>query len=282
LPFDEILLYDDCSSDGTAALASSLGARVIQGRSNIGCSAAKNELARSTQCEWVHFIDADDLLLPHYTERAHQWISSSAPPDVVAYTFEYRDFVTNELIASGQFDREKLVKDPIEYTIRHQINNVCMCRRERFLEAGGFNEDLSVRFNEDAATHMRLAQFGLSYDVEPDLCLIQCRRRGSMSTSNKTGCIQAQFEVMRRASKVVGKKHAPAISWRLWNIAGCAAAQADWATADSAALLAVRLCGIPTEGGRVFRRLCRISPTWALRIRERLIRALKPRLRREQ
>ena len=48
-PFDEILVYDDCSSDETAAVAERFGARVIRGGTNVGCSTAKNRMAAATQ-----------------------------------------------------------------------------------------------------------------------------------------------------------------------------------------------------------------------------------------
>ena len=91
VPFDEVWLYDDCSTDGTAELAESHGARVVRGTHNVGCSAGKNALAERTTCEWVHFLDADDIPLPHFVERAHQWMNKPDAPDVVLFHYEYRD-----------------------------------------------------------------------------------------------------------------------------------------------------------------------------------------------
>jgi len=67
IPFTEILVYDDCSTDSTAAIARSYGANVISGSVNKGCSFGKNALAEKTTCEWIHFHDADDELLPNFT-----------------------------------------------------------------------------------------------------------------------------------------------------------------------------------------------------------------------
>ncbi len=41
-PFDETWVYDDASCDDTAAVAERLGALVIRGQTNVGCSAGKN------------------------------------------------------------------------------------------------------------------------------------------------------------------------------------------------------------------------------------------------
>ena len=283
VPFDEVWLYDDCSTDGTAELAESHGARVARGTHNVGCSAGKNALAERTTCEWVHFLDADDIPLPHFVERAHQWMNKPDAPDVVLFHYEYRDLVTNELLVDRAFDGAAARKDAIEYTIREQINNVCLYRRSRFMEAGGFDLDPAVRYNEDVAMHTRLAQSGLRFDAEPETSLIQYRRPGSMSVANRLKCVQAQFEVMRKSAERVGATHGRAIAERLWRIAGCAAADLDWSTADAAAELAVKLAGrghVPASGP-LFRTLARLSPRLALRTRERLIRLLKPSLRKD-
>src|SRR3954449_761219 len=69
VPFDEIWVYDDCSTDDTAAVAESYGAKVVRGAVNIGCSVGKNELAKRTSCNWLHFHDADDELKPGFVAR---------------------------------------------------------------------------------------------------------------------------------------------------------------------------------------------------------------------
>src|SRR5687768_12090324 len=59
----ECLVVDDGSTDDTAALAASLGARVIS-RPNGGVSAARNAGLAAARGELVVFLDADDELLP--------------------------------------------------------------------------------------------------------------------------------------------------------------------------------------------------------------------------
>lgn len=59
----EIIVADAGSTDGSALLASELGATVIT-LGDIGQVAARNELARRASSEWVQWLDADDYLLP--------------------------------------------------------------------------------------------------------------------------------------------------------------------------------------------------------------------------
>jgi glycosyltransferase involved in cell wall biosynthesis len=280
VPFDEVLLYDDCSTDETGRVAAEFGATVVRGERNVGCSAGKNALAERTACDWVHFLDADDVHLPHFVERAHKWMSLSDGPDAVVFNYEYRDLLTDELFAVRNFDGSWLRRDPVAFTILQQINNVGIYRRDRFLTAGGFDTDPKVLYNEDVAMHTRLAQAGLRFDTETEISLVQYRRPGSMSAANRLKCVQAQYEVMRKAADRVGTTHGVEIADRLWRIAGCAAAELDWTTADAAVALAVRLAGrrVPS-GGRLFSLLVRLSPSLAIRLRERLIRLFKPTLR---
>src|SRR5690349_18185438 len=74
IPFDEILVYNDCSTDDTENVAQKYGAKVINGDINRGCSHGKNRLAEISTCDWIHFHDADDDLLPQFTTLAHKWM----------------------------------------------------------------------------------------------------------------------------------------------------------------------------------------------------------------
>ena len=102
--FDEIWVYDDCSTDNTAAVAERYGARVVRGEINRGCSHGKNKLAAETRCEWIHFHDADDELMPNFVERAHVWIADGRF-DVVLFAYEERDDrYMRKLMGYGRFD----------------------------------------------------------------------------------------------------------------------------------------------------------------------------------
>jgi len=73
-PPSEIIVIDDGSSDDTASVAESLGARVFR-QANAGPSAARNRGIRDAAFPWVAFCDADDLWFPKKLElarRAHE------------------------------------------------------------------------------------------------------------------------------------------------------------------------------------------------------------------
>jgi hypothetical protein len=67
----EVIVVDDHSTDDTAGVAASLGARVIRHTENRGAAEARNTALTATDCEWIAFLDSDDEWLPHHL--AHLW-----------------------------------------------------------------------------------------------------------------------------------------------------------------------------------------------------------------
>jgi glycosyltransferase involved in cell wall biosynthesis len=281
IPFDEIWVYDDCSTDGTAAVADQLGARVVYGNVNRGCTFAKSVLVGHTTCDWIHFHDADDLLLPKFVATARSWMPQD-DVDVVAFGCEERWEDTRELISVSSPDDRLLGSDPVGYNIRYKINAISgIYRRNAFVAAGGFDLDPDVLYNEDCACHCKLARAGLRFRGDTTVTVVNLRQPSSMWTANAAKCIRAEYCVMRKVAEGHdAKRHMPAITERLWTIVGSAASQLDWRTADEAASFALGLAGSPAaSSGVIFKALCLLSPYFAIRVREWLIRALRSRLR---
>lgn len=281
-PFDEIWVYDDCSTDETFAVASSFRVNVIRGIRNQGCSYGKNELLRAVSSEWIHFHDADDELLPNFTTLAHEWIINAGCPDVVLFDYEYRDNLTNELIASSDFSPEELENDPLRYAILHQINPFCgLYRRSSLLKIGGYDIDPLILYNEDVAFHIKLASSGLTFSAEKEVSIINYRMQGSMSGSNQLKCLLAHVEVMRRISIKAGEPFSREIKFKLWRAAQMLASMNEWTHADQALEIATQVSPVlPTGNSPFFAALVRIfGDRLGFRIREYGIRLFKPHLR---
>lgn len=281
-PFDEIWVYDDCSTDNTAEVAEAHGAKVLRGTENVGCSAGKQALALHVDTDWIHFHDADDELLPNFTALARKWINKG-DRDVVLFAYEYRDEESGALLHTSVFDDAALREDPKRYAIVQQINPFCgLYRRAPMLAAGGYKLDPRTLYNEDVAFHIRLAFAGLSFAAEPEVSIINWRTIGSMSGANARRCSEAQYYVMASTLRMPGaSKYAVEQSKSLWRISGQLAAHGLFKSAAEAARAARSLGKVPREAGKLwFRSLATISPEMAMASRELLIRALKPSLRR--
>jgi glycosyltransferase involved in cell wall biosynthesis len=78
----ELVVCDDGSADGTAALVRSYAARdervhLVQ-QANAGCGAARNTAVRASRGRYVVRFDADDELLPEYLEEMAAFIDARA------------------------------------------------------------------------------------------------------------------------------------------------------------------------------------------------------------
>src|SRR3977135_3489401 len=67
---DEIIVSDDCSTDLTPEVTARYGGRVgyLRRAQNGGLSANRNTGVRTSQGDWLLFLDQDDELLPHALE----------------------------------------------------------------------------------------------------------------------------------------------------------------------------------------------------------------------
>ena len=69
LPFAEIVVYDDASTDQTSEAAARFAVKVIRGEINRGAGYARNQLISASTSPWIHFHDADDRLSPNFNEK---------------------------------------------------------------------------------------------------------------------------------------------------------------------------------------------------------------------
>lgn len=282
MPFDEILVYNDCSTDNTAQVAQMYGAKVIAGDVNRGCSYGKNALANITFCEWIHFHDADDDILPDFTTLAYKWINSPNCPDIVLFNYEYRDYYTKKLLGVRHFNKEALHKDPISYALLEQINPFCgLYRKQSFISAGGYDTDPQVLYNEDSAFHIKMAIANLKFSVEEKISIINYRVQSSMSAANAVKCLKAQYHVLEKAAISTGSNYSFEISSHLWGITPLLAQAHQWEYVKRAISLCRQLnYSTPPTKVNIFKILTFVNPFIAVWLREKFIRLLKPSLRK--
>lgn len=85
----EVLLLDDCSTDGSSETIDQLRARwpgrlrLLQHDRNRGLSAARNTMLGAAQGEYIWFLDSDDKLLPGAIPALHQIVQAHGPDAVL-------------------------------------------------------------------------------------------------------------------------------------------------------------------------------------------------------
>jgi glycosyltransferase involved in cell wall biosynthesis len=282
ISFDEILVYNDCSTDKTEEVALKYGAKVINGDINRGCSFGKNKLTEISCCDWLHFHDADDDLLPNFTALAHQWMNKPDNADVVLFNYEYRDNETKKLLSTRNFNDDELKLDPIKYAILNQINPFCgLYRKKALLQVGGYDIDPAILYNEDVAFHCKLALNKLTFRAEKEVSIINYYVHNSMSASNQLKCAQAHHHVMKRVAEQVEGLYNFEIAKKLWGNAIICASLNDSTTAMLSSQMAYKLYPkVINDESFVVKYLSKFNPLWGIMFREKLIRIFKPHLRK--
>lgn len=273
IPFDEILVYNDCSTDNTKEIAEKFGATVIEGNVNSGCSTGKNRLAEIAKSDWLHFHDADDELLPNFTNVAHKWMNKPITSDIILMHYQYRDFITQQLMGEPDYTVEEITSDPVRFTITKKVVNFAVIKKVSFLNIGGFNIDASVLYNEDRAFYTRASIAGLSFDYEPELTCINYYYPASMSANNKARCARAALNVWKLVKEKTGEKFNKEIAEQLLANATYAATAKDWKTVNSSVQMAITIFpSVVPLGSRYFQWLYKVVPKKSFFIREILIK----------
>ena len=135
-----MIVVDDHSTDDTAEVAASLGARVIRHRENRGAAAARNTAIAAADSEWLAFLDSDDEWLPHHL--AHLWDVKGEHALVGGAAY----YCTSDGIGdrfSGPVSRTPMQfhsPDRLISTLNFFTTSGSMLRRDVALAVGGFGD----------------------------------------------------------------------------------------------------------------------------------------------
>lgn len=170
---EEIVVIDDGSSDGTAEVAQALGVKVFS-RSNAGVSAARNFGIKMTKCEWIAFLDADDVWEATKLER--QLLATDVYPQAGLVASDFCQFNDQGKIVQPSFlgqsgrygtivkeklgDSLSIVQEPAYGFIKggyFLLPSSVLVRRSLVHRAGFFNERLNHA--EDLEFFLRVLKY---------------------------------------------------------------------------------------------------------------------------
>jgi hypothetical protein len=196
----EIVVCDDGSTDGTADAVARYGDSVTYvWQENGGEAAAKNAGARAASGEFVAILDADDVYLPDRLDALGEL--ASARPDLdILVTDAYLE-LGGELVRRCYGPTWPFVSDDQRLAIvqRNFILGHAAVRRERLLDAGGFDE--ALRFVTDWDLWARLILSGSQAGLVDEPLARYRVSPGSLSSQRvgmQTGKIAVLEKILRR------------------------------------------------------------------------------------
>lgn len=169
----EVVCVDDGSTDASIDILKGFGSRIafVQQRNAGGC-AARNEGVRRSSGPYVAFLDQDDRWYPRKLEQ--QVKALDADPDaVLALCNSDRMDTEGRVLQVGATvtERPGLLTEPLGRLIGEDqlLSSAIMVRREAFVRAGMFDEELHGFEDFDLAA--RLRQEGrFVFIEEPGMC----------------------------------------------------------------------------------------------------------------
>ncbi|WP_121357025.1 glycosyltransferase family 2 protein [Flavisolibacter nicotianae] len=277
VPFDEVLVYDDCSSDDTVAVAKAHGATVVSGKVNKGCSFGKNQLAQHAKSEWLFFLDSDDELLPDFSTNVHKVIGANhLDADMIVLSYIYVDGSTDQVKDAPVLDEQLLRQNSFRFMVTQKFFNSFVVRRNKFLSIGGFDTDPLVLYNEDRACAVKTALNGFRYEFIKYPCMKKNFFPESMSSKQPVKWITASVCLWQKIGNQVQEQYKPDVCDALFTEAIWAGKYNEWALVRNALKIAKELKtdALPSAS-KPFLFLFKTWPLGAYFFREYLFRVLK-------
>lgn len=169
----EVVCVDDGSTDGSVELLKGWGSRItlVQQRNAGGC-AARNEGVRRSRGPYVAFLDQDDRWYPD--KLARQVVALDAAPDAsLALCNSDRMDMEGRVVQVGATvsERPGLQTEPLGRLIGEDqlLSSAIMVRRDTFIRAGMFDEQLHGFEDFDLAARLRREGRFVFID-EPGMC----------------------------------------------------------------------------------------------------------------
>lgn len=184
--FDEVLFYDDGSTDKTLEIINTYGFKYIASKHNNGAAFARNKLAEQAKSTYIHFHDVDDLMEPNYLDEICKILHMNPNLDVVTCNVKWIDFKTRDITFNWIYESQEINAGSLSYILKNPIGGINgTYRKSTFIKIGGF--DRQYKIWEDADLHVRLclnkANF---YHIDSELC-IAVRHPRSLSSNQKYG-----------------------------------------------------------------------------------------------
>jgi glycosyltransferase involved in cell wall biosynthesis len=191
----EIIVVDDGSTDATPEVAGRYCERIIYIRQdNAGPAAARNLGIARARCDWIAFLDADDLWLADKLER--QAGRLVARPELEISITHVRNFWIPELRAEEEASRDHHISRP---AIPGYVAQTMLARRAVFDTVGMF--DPRLRVSEDTDWFARASDRGAVLELLPEVCVLRRLHHDNVSRNAsllRAGVVDAVWSALQR------------------------------------------------------------------------------------
>jgi glycosyltransferase involved in cell wall biosynthesis len=204
--FDELIIIDDCSNDGTPAVIEKLLAdrnprlRIVFERQtvNLGPSRVRDLGQSLTRNDHILYMDQDDIAEPTMLEEEGKRLAALGERDYVLV-----HSACSQIDESGRFIagihrwRQVGVEEILGYEfVRNQILSMSgvLIKKECLIKVGGF--DPGLRYSQDWDLWLKLArQGGFGYVDQP---LVRVRRHGGNTSADINGFLADERKVLEK------------------------------------------------------------------------------------
>jgi succinoglycan biosynthesis protein ExoO len=188
----EVVVVDDCSSDGTAAIADSIRderVRVVRLDRNRGPGGARNAGLDAARGRWVAVLDADDTVRPDRMARLLQR-AEAAGSEIVVDNLDVVDeaagtsmpmFTAQRLQAMPRMTLAEFIAGNLLFEQKFSLGYMKPVVRRDFIEAHALRYVQTLRIGEDYLFLASALAAGGSCAVEPEPFYAYHIRPGSIS-----------------------------------------------------------------------------------------------------
>lgn len=152
----EIIVVDDCSTDGSEDIARSYGVTVVSTGTNSGVAVARNTGAAHARGSILFFLDSDVALSPGAVRAAVDLLRDNPEVGAVCGMYEPEPLIRDSLVEECRCLQAYYWRTSSEGTVSFLISAMCAMRVEVFEEIGPFNPNL--RQTEEVDYGQRLSQ----------------------------------------------------------------------------------------------------------------------------
>lgn len=163
----EVIVVDDCSTDGSLDIILEFPCRIIQLKNHAGTSFARNRGAEEARGEILFFTDSDCLLMPETLKKVGESIRQLGRGVIVGGTYTRlsydRRFFSDFQSVFINYSETKHLNSP-DYVPTHAM----AIYKKDFISMGGFKEDF-LPILEDVEFSHRAKRQGYRLVISPDI-----------------------------------------------------------------------------------------------------------------